>query len=1442
MRDIRIGNGMFAAARLLVVALAAILAVSALAPATRADDQKPMRGVALIIGNSDYESLTPLPNPKADTEAIEKLFDDLGFETFDARDADARRLRRTMQRFVEDADGADIALVYYAGHGVEAGGENYLVPVDASIASLDDATEKLVPLSAFLKELREVVPMSIVLLDACRDNPFPPGTLIRATPDAAPQPLAAAGLGETRAMTSFKGAGGKSSGPVRSTRDDSLGTLIGFAAEPGATAMDGEPGENSPYAAAVLRHVPAMAGEELSTVMRMVAEEVYLKTDGRQRPWVNESLRRLVYLGSTPAPVEGAEGDILRERRQLLVNIAALPDAERRKVEAVAKDGGVSMGSVYGMLAALGTDAPKNPDELEARLREQIARIKELEGERAAIRSTDPEIVRLTRLADEAVSDGALKTALDLHEQAKARVRKVSNTVDEAEADIKARRLEFAEVYAGSAKANFTAFNYEQAARDYEEAFRQAERWDDFSAWSYRGNQAVALMESGWKTGATENLRISADLARDIVRMSERLDDRAHWALSQTFLGNTLMTLGQRTNDQAMIGEAVKAYDAALTFYTPDRPDYSVERFDVLQNLAGAVKQVAQRYAPKEAEIELRKALKLYDDLLAAVPRSVDALDWAETAASKAALLTDLARLTADKPMMRASVDLLKQTMEAQSGAPDAEKVRSYCLIAVAWSEVGIGEKDKSALEESERNAVQCLALTDKALTPVAWVDNTIARALNLQNIYLQTEDPVWLDQAIPLMREAHAMQDPAALPIEYRSLTTSLGGALLDLGRSRKQAEPMKEALSLYEEALTFFDPAKDVEEWADAVSRLADVERNLGQLEGNEQRLEVSLEGHRKALAALPAERFPKVAADIRQRISWMTVATSRLEDKLPEDVAIALLRRTTAALDAPQADWPQIDGPLSSAEAELGRRLYIKAIRTNETAGLREAADHLRRALVPAARSEDFNSWRTTNANLALTLSELARIENDNRLLIDSIPFYREAISSAAKPEDAVLDRRRLAEAYDKLSADGDPDHLRNAAAAWLDAARNLGDDAPVNDRATAWENHGIAIANLAFYVPQEAATANPQAIAAYRKALPLYQGADHQGDRERVTRNMAGLLRVTGINANDAAMLAETADLYESLNRRARTTNDPNRTEDELNQASVLLALARQKQDAALFGRAIALFKGQFGDGVTPPIADWRQAASYAAALRELGYLERDGALIGKSGEVLSATLARPGSDLSDADKAVLRLEQAETDIYLGDIMSDFAAIDRSVAIYRETLAMPDFASNPQYMSYLQGRIATGRLLQGEVADDTAAYKDGVTQTRALLDNVSRTANPAQWSQFASDLAFGIARIQRAGDASSGTIEEAVRLARDAVTELKDETSESMPYARAALCNALIEQGRASSQRSTIEEGLEQCRMAISALTQKKRMHTVARLDATVTYAQGILGKL
>src|SRR5262249_31873292 len=161
------------------------------------------------------------------------------------------------------------------------GGENFLVPVEADLSSLADATNSLIPISTLLDRLKATVPVAIVLLDACRTNPFPADARV----------VTATGVAEVATAGLDLGRG---AAPLQDTTEtgNSLGEVIGFAAEPGHAALDGESGSNSPYAAALLKHLAA-GGFAFGDVMTMVAEEVYLDTGGRQQPWTNTSLRRV---------------------------------------------------------------------------------------------------------------------------------------------------------------------------------------------------------------------------------------------------------------------------------------------------------------------------------------------------------------------------------------------------------------------------------------------------------------------------------------------------------------------------------------------------------------------------------------------------------------------------------------------------------------------------------------------------------------------------------------------------------------------------------------------------------------------------------------------------------------------------------------------------------------------------------------------------------------------------------------------------------------------------------------------------------------------------------------------------------------------------------------------------------------------------------------------
>ncbi|MBX3576606.1 MAG: caspase family protein [Rhizobiaceae bacterium] len=803
---------------------AGALLLAALAFAAPVHAAETLRGVALVIGNGDYAHLPALANPANDADAIEAMLSDLGFDSVRRTNRDAATLARDLERFAEDAAGADVAVLYYSGHGIEAGGENFLIPIDADLSALTDASTKLVPLSPLIARLQNEVAVTIVLLDACRDNPFPADATLKITPDAAPIPVSTSGLSlETR------GAVALTTDPAAVAK--TLGTVIGFAAEPGKVALDGEPGGNSPYAAALLRHFSAMAGMEFGTVMRMVASEVYLKTNARQRPWVNESLVRLLYFGETPKLPAGEDGDILAERRGLLLRIDALPDLERRQVEMAALDSGVPMDALYGMLNVLGASAPAEGEELDAVLRTQTARLKDILAERQALKSADPEIVRLSALADRAIAEGALATALSIHEQAKARVKEIEAGLQQAAADLSARFVEAADVYARSAAAYEIAYDYGRAASDYAEAFRLVERWDAALAWKYKNAEAFALNRFGENAGDRAILEAAIDAAREAAALVSRATSPGEWAVSQTNLGFALQLLAIKDLDPAMLEQAAEAFRAALS--GSRRDDDAINWASAQGNLAGALRELAVRNNDAGLMQEALAASRFAAEVL--TPQS-NARDWAMAKSNLGNALVAASRRFGDFDSL------------------NAEALGAY----------------RAALTE----------LTYEAF-PLAWsfVQNNLADALLDRG---KRGDADAIHASIAAFREVLQRPVRDVQPLQWAKAQAGLGNALLALAASTEGTDELEAAAAAYRAALEEYVSRQDARGANLVRGNLGSVLARLGHRSGKEEHFREAVEMLRLASGEYRArEAFQSgLVADYdagRALLAWARVSGS-------------------------------------------------------------------------------------------------------------------------------------------------------------------------------------------------------------------------------------------------------------------------------------------------------------------------------------------------------------------------------------------------------------------------------------------------------------------------------------------------------------------------------------------------------------------------------------
>jgi uncharacterized caspase-like protein len=242
--------------RYALLLLLSVLLCSAAEPASAA------KRVALVIGVSKYQQVAKLPNPPRDADAMSALFKKAGFDVVtDVRDPGISELRRALREFSDLAGSADVAVVYYAGHGMEVDGTNYLVPADARLLSDFDIEDETVSLERILKALEPAKRLRLVILDACRENPF-----------------------TTRRSATTRSIG-RGLARVEPAMSD---TVIAFAAKAGAVASDGN-GSNSPFATALIKYI-AEPGLDLRLAFGRVRDDVLKMTGNRQEPYVYASL------------------------------------------------------------------------------------------------------------------------------------------------------------------------------------------------------------------------------------------------------------------------------------------------------------------------------------------------------------------------------------------------------------------------------------------------------------------------------------------------------------------------------------------------------------------------------------------------------------------------------------------------------------------------------------------------------------------------------------------------------------------------------------------------------------------------------------------------------------------------------------------------------------------------------------------------------------------------------------------------------------------------------------------------------------------------------------------------------------------------------------------------------------------------------------------------
>lgn len=779
--------------------------------------------VALVFAAQDYETIRPLANPRNDARLIARALETLGFEVASESDRDLRRMRRALENFVDDAQGADVAFVYFAGHGVEIGGHNHLLPVDVDASSLDRLKETSLPLEEVRAAVAAAARSVLIVLDACRNDPFGAASL----------------ASDGRGAVSLASEVEKSAKPGLGRVGRAENTLFAFSAAPGETAADGT-GDNSPFAAALSGFLDT-DGLEIRSVLTLVQQQVYDETGGRQLPYVESGLPSLFFASRS--------GD-LPEREALLLAMADITAGMRAEVERVAAASDMPLAPLYGALISADLKALSAQDRT-AKLEEAAAAYGKARADLRTLSASDPEVARLRAEAEAQMGLGAFDKARAILGEA---VSIDAGSADALAEKLVSRRVSEAASLQAAAGVSLAQLDYAAALDAYEnaaalhlrieneavpDADRRARTWllADLGDLQAQLGSTTAALDAYRRMEASARLRMrqgkgegggSDDAIRDLglamLRVSDVLSAQGDIAGAEALLDENLKMRGAQrarmegnadwltsvANITERIGDirrqrqdldgALDYYDATLSFreWLVEHYAHRPENRDGLLSILGRIGSV--RYDKADfagaAAIwarRLAEARRFAADFPGDVPASIRLFD---------ALMSvgDAALAEGDGERALAVYD------EAAAGARaliarDGRQVRLHYALAqslkgAGWAHLAL--RDRPAAYAAFGEALTVMdGLTAQDPRNVQW---RLYRARIMSDIGTARFQASEYDEAIAVLeRSVEDLGALAAGPAADRDVRLALMRALLDLGRSRRLIDDNAKARDAY-------------------------------------------------------------------------------------------------------------------------------------------------------------------------------------------------------------------------------------------------------------------------------------------------------------------------------------------------------------------------------------------------------------------------------------------------------------------------------------------------------------------------------------------------------------------------------------------------------------------------------------------------------------------
>lgn len=829
---------------------------------------------AFIIGIESYGRARKLVNPTRDARAIEVTLKALGFRVSVETDRTRLRLLNAIEGFVEDHRGAALVLMFFAGHGVQVAGHNYLLPTDADVTTLARLQATALPLDDILSRIATVAPRRIVLLDACRNDPFGDALV----PDNA-RGLSSTEFDAGSAMRLSAGLG-------RVGRAD--GTIYAFASAPGTTADDGM-GDHSPFTDALVKHL-SRGGLEFGSIMKLVQMDVYERTGGRQLPYIEDALPDLLFIDDLEQP--------LPERERLLLAMANIDDETRQQVERVAVSHDVPLAPLFGTLLGGETLIDLSFEQRERRLERAAEDFAKVRTELRSLASADPEVARLRQQAERDLSIGAFDAAREALTQAIA-VDRTSG--EQIEARLKERNLSEAESLATRAGLARTRGDYRGAAADFVAAEALAERWNKLKAWHYAVERARNLTDQGSLFGDNPALFDAIDayrVARALVPMDRYPDE---WAETQNGLGVALTRLGAREPESIRLEEAI----AVLTAVLYDRPrERNPAAWAKTQNdLGRALFELGERSRDRA---RLQAAVDAFTAALEERTRERAPLDWAQTQAERGAALMRLGIRANDTKFLYEAVAANRESLkERWRERVPLDWARSQQSLGSALLHVGERETGTARIEQALDAYRTALQEQTRERAPLAWaaLQNCIGRAQYL--IGVRKEDRHWFEGAVHAHREANKELSRDRDPLEWASMQNNLANALADLGKLDIGSATMREALDVYRDVEKEWTRERVPLDWAMVQHNVGDILLAIARRESGIEPLEQSIAALRRSLEERTIESAPYKWAHTQGSLTLaLQLFYERTGDASSLDEAIAITQSIIPVFEQAEA----------------------------------------------------------------------------------------------------------------------------------------------------------------------------------------------------------------------------------------------------------------------------------------------------------------------------------------------------------------------------------------------------------------------------------------------------------------------------------------------------------------------------------------------------------